>query len=126
MRGKNFFIPLPASYQNFTPLNAHKRHIKAKRQKSLPIRFFPKNAAEGILEAFLRHQEKGTRSSVFSFPVPRHRPCLASQKTQGNLQAGADKPRPCRFFPGFGFFWARGSGRKEKTKQPPACSQLFI
>ena len=104
---------------------------KGRKSKTLTQhRFFLKNAVGAIPERFLEppadaHQEKGAKGPFFLSPGRAFCPCLATQKTQVNPQAGADKPRPCRFFPGFGFFGLRGSGRKEKTKQPPSCGQAI-
>ena len=128
MRRKNFFIPLPTSYSNFTLLKRSRKANKGRKTK-IPtnLRLFLKNAPEGILEPFLRPpKERNEKAAFFLSPSRAFRPCLAIQKTQGNLLAQARTSRVLVVFFLATAFFGRAAPGERKKRSPTLLAASFL
>ena len=98
------------------------------RKQILAINLRPahKTQNKGIFAAGRRsRRESEGKAGVFTFPVLRPRPCLATQKTKGNLLAQARKRGLVVFFLAVAFYGRAAPGESEKRSQTPALRPAY-
>ena len=121
MRGKKFFIPLSASYQNFTPLKRFRKANKGRKTKiPINLRLFLKNAAKSILEPFLRPPRERNKKPVFPFPWPRLLPhALPLKKRKATRKRARTSRGLVVFFLAAAFFGRAAPGERKKRSTTP-------
>ena len=97
------------------------------RKQILAINLRPahKTQNKGTFAAGRRSpRESEGKAGVFTFPVLRPRPCLATQKRKATCWRRR-AARPCRFFLAVAFYGRAAPGESEKRSQTPALRPAY-
>ena len=124
MRGKNFFYPTPCKLSKFYPSQRFKKANKGRKAKTPAIlRFFLKNAAEGILKPFLRPpRERNEKTAFFLSPSRAIAPALPLKKRKATRRRARTSRGLVVFFLAAAFFGRAAPGERKKRSPTPLAA----